>query len=267
MLNPALLRNSSSHKLKLVKELRISAALFSFPDRHLQSEALVKISIVIPVINEATTIANAIERAWQCGADELIVVDGGSTDGTIELVQQLDCTLLSGATGRGRQMNHGAQSAQGDVLLFLHADNWLGPGACQQIRTASRSVNSLWGGFRQRIANPAKKYRWLEAGNAWRANWHRLIYGDQAMFISSQLFRSVHGFPDQPLMEDFEISRILGRVARPVLLPGPVHVSARRWEQNGVVRQTLLNWTLVTKYRLGYIPEQLQRSYHRHDQT
>lgn len=225
-----------------------------------------KISIVIPVINEEATIAQAIDRAWTCGADELIVVDGGSSDGTIELVQKLDCELKCGPLGRGPQMNLGAQSAHGAVLLFLHADCWLPENACQQIRTAAQSTDLFWGGFRQRIENSAAKYRWLEAGNGWRAKWQRLIYGDQGMFINSELFRRVNGFPAQPLMEDLEISGTLRKISAPILLPGPVHVSARRWERKGVVRQTFLNWSLVAKYRLGFTPQQLQRSYQRHDQ-
>jgi rSAM/selenodomain-associated transferase 2 len=223
------------------------------------------ISIIIPVINEAPSISSAIERAWAAGADEVIVVDGGSDDATVEIANGGHCQIVTGPPGRGSQMNRGASVAGAKhLLLFLHADCWLETGVCDQIRSAAQHEN-FWGGFHQRIENPAAKYRWLERGNAARVRWQGLVYGDQGMFVSAELFHQVGGFPAQPLMEDFDISRRLTRIVSPALLPGPIHVSARRWKENGVLRQTFRNWTLSTAYRCGVSAERLSHRYRRHD--
>ena len=225
-----------------------------------------KISIVIPVINEAASIVEAIERAWDAGGDEVVVVDGGSTDGTVELAQSTKCRFIHSPPGRGIQLNQGANVSTGDCILSLHADGWLENGACQQIRQSAVVGRPLWGGFRQRIDNPRIAYRALEIGNGLRARFQGLIYGDQGLFLAKDVFAKVGGFPLVGLMEDFEISRRLCRISWPRLLPGPVHVGARRWEKNGVIRQTLRNWSITTAYRWGRSPEKLVSKYRRHDQ-
>ena len=225
----------------------------------------VKVSIIIPVINEAATISISISRAWESGCDELIVVDGGSDDGTVDLVRSKNCELIEGTAGRGSQLNLGANIATGDTLLFLHADNWLEKDACDQLRQSIGIVNQPWGGFHQAINNPARIYRWLEKGNAIRTRFQSLVYGDQAMFVTRKAFDQVGGFPDIPLMEDFEISRRLYKISFPLLLAGRVHVGARRWESNGVINQTLRNWSVSAAYRFGASPESLSKRYRRHD--
>jgi rSAM/selenodomain-associated transferase 2 len=227
----------------------------------------VKISIVIPVINEEAEIVRAMSRAWESGCDELIVVDGGSRDKTMELAQAANCLSVQGATGRGSQLNLGASIATGDVLVFLHVDNWLAAGCCDQLRESIGIVNQPWGGFQQEIENARPIYRWLEKGNALRTRFQSLVYGDQAMFVTRKAFDQVDGFPDIPLMEDFEISKRLYKISFPLLLPGPVHVGARRWEANGVVRQTMRNWSLSAAYRCGVPPERLLKKYRRHDES
>ena len=225
-----------------------------------------KISIVIPAINESGLIVDSIDRAWAAGCDEVVVADGGSSDGTPDLVRSSGCGLVVGAPGRGRQMNAGAKTSTGDLLLFLHADGWLDPGVCQQIRNSKRIRQNAWGGFRQKIENERFIFRLLETGNAWRAKFQGLVYGDQALFVTRQMFDKIGGFPEIALMEDFEMSRELGKISRPLLLPGPIHVDARRWEINGVIRQTLRNWSISTAYRCGKSPDELAKRYRRHDQ-
>lgn len=233
-----------------------------------------KISLIIPVINEAERIAVSISKALASAPSEIIVVDGGSTDGTLEIIQRTGVTVVSSELGRGVQLNRGAQFATGDVLVFLHADDWLINDFCQQIRQLSERRLSgkcqnptwFWGGFRQRIESPGFCFRLLERGNALRVRWRGLVYGDQALFISRPLMDQIGGYPCQPLMEDYEISTQLKRFCSPILLDGPVHVSARRWLQRGVVRQTLFNWSLVFRYRMGQSPERLAQLYRRHDQ-
>ena len=224
-----------------------------------------QISFIIPVINEVGNLQQAVERAWKAGAHEVIIVDGGSDDGTWELANSLKCLALNSAPGRGIQLQAGAQVATGNVLLFLHADNWLASDACQQIRERFPEDECFWGGFQQRIGSARWIYRVLEWGNAIRVRWQGLVYGDQGIFITRGLFEKVGGFPPQPLMEDFELSRRLYRVSNPVLLRGPIHLSNRRWAKFGVVRQTILNWTLAAAYRLGASPNQLSKWYRRHD--
>ncbi|MEM6330523.1 MAG: TIGR04283 family arsenosugar biosynthesis glycosyltransferase [Planctomycetota bacterium] len=218
---------------------------------------------MIPTLNEAPVIASAIGHAWRLDPHEVIVSDGGSDDGTPRLAAEAGAVVLHGPPGRGAQLSTGAAGATGDVLLLLHADTWLAPeGATQLRRAAERGV--AWGAFRQAIDDPGRRFRWLEWGNAARVRWMRLPYGDQAMFINRRLYLQVGGFAGMPLMEDVELSRRLSRIARPALLPGPLHVSARRWQRQGVVRQTAKNWTLVALWRCGVPPATLARWYRPH---
>lgn len=224
------------------------------------------ISLVIPVINELPCIAAAVDSAWQAGVDEVLVVDGGSTDGTWQRLESLACRRLRSPAGRAVQQNVGAASAQGDVLLFQHADTRLAPHAAEQIRQALRDPRRLCGAFRQQIDSPRRVYRGLEWGNAWRVRWQGMPYGDQGIFVRREIFEQLGGFPAVPLMEDVLLMRRLRRLSWPVLLPGPLHVSPRRWERHGVVRQTLRNWSLLAALRLGVAPERLAAWYRRHDQ-
>jgi len=150
------------------------------------------------------------------------------------------------------------------VLLFLHADNWLERNAIAQIRSALRDPSVLGGAFRQHIDAPGHCYRLLEWGNAARVRWRGLPYGDQGIFLRRTVFEQLGGFPQIELMEDLYLMRRLRRLARPVLLPGPLHVSARRWRRHGLIRQTLRNWALLTAERCGVSPDQLARYYPPH---
>ena len=216
-------------------------------------------SIIIPALNEAAQIGQSVERANRLDPFELFVVDGGSTDGTPELAAKAGADVLQGRRGRGPQQNRGAEVATGDVLLFLHADNWLPVVARDQLLAAGDQVGT--GGFYQRIEAPQRRYRWLEQGNALRVRWRGLVYGDQALFVRRELFEQVGGFPDVPLMEDVGLMRRLRSISWPILLPGPTYVSPRRWERRGVVPQTLLNWALLSATTLGVSPHRLARYY------
>lgn len=225
----------------------------------------VSIGVVIPVINEAENLAAVVQNAWDCGANRVVVADGGSSDGTLTLAKQLDCELVNSLPGRGMQLNHGADQLDCTVVLFLHADCRLDANCGQQIRSAVTHDQATWGCFQQRIANDAGIYRWLEWGNRQRAYWQRLVYGDQGLWVRRELYRAAGGVPEIPLMEDFVLAQRLGRYNRPAILSGPITVNARRWERRGVIRQTLLNWRIAAMYRLGVSPSQLAKLYRRHD--
>lgn len=226
---------------------------------------MTRISIIIPVLNEAAQIAIAVVRACQTQPHEVIVVDGGSTDETVPLARQAGAGVLATQPGRARQQNQGAQQATGDVLLFLHADTWLPPDGLRQIAQALANAAVGCGAFRQRIEAEGFLYRLLERGNAWRVKRRGMPYGDQGIFIRRALFDELGGFPEVRLMEDVLLMKRLRRRAWPVLLPGPLHVSARRWQRHGVVRQTARNRLLLAAARCGVSPDRLVRFYARHD--
>lgn len=223
-----------------------------------------QLSVIIPTLNEAEHVVGAIESAYACGAEEVIVVDGGSSDDTPSVAQRQATIVLRSRPGRAVQQNLGARAARGDVLLFLHADNWLEAACGDQVRSAALAPGFRAGAFRQRIDADGCIYRLIERGNAARARWLRTPYGDQAILIRRELFEQVGGFPQVELLEDVLLMRKLRKVCRPVLLPGPVHVSPRRWQKHGPVQQTLRNWTLLTAWQLGARPDSLARYYRRH---
>ncbi len=226
-----------------------------------------KVSVVIPTYNESANIQAVVANANAAQAFEVIVVDGGSQDNTVELAHQAQCIVVHSASGRARQMNAGGEIATGDAILFLHADNRLAHDSIDQIRDAMlESPQAVYGGFRQSIDAKQKIYRWLEQGNAIRIKRWGLVYGDQGMFLRKEIFRKVGGFPELDLMEDVALSKRLRGISKPLLLPGPLQVSARRWQKVGPIRQTAKNWFLLTAFRVGVSPTRLARFYRTHDE-
>jgi rSAM/selenodomain-associated transferase 2 len=221
---------------------------------------IMRISIIIPVLNEAGQIGQLISRTRQTGADEIIVVDGGSSDGTPAAAAGAD-RVLSGSRGRARQQNAGAAAAEGDVLVFLHADCRLPAEALRQIEAALADPRCIGGCFRQQIDAAGVRYRLLEAGNAWRVRALGWAYGDQGVFLRREVFEAVGGFPDVPFMEDLYLMKRLKSRGRFVLLPARLEVSARRWQQTGVVRQTMRNWRSIALAHLGVPLEKLAAAY------
>jgi rSAM/selenodomain-associated transferase 2 len=175
--------------------------------------------------------------------------------------------VIEALRGRARQQNAGARAAAGDWLLFLHADNWLSPDALHQLRQAAAHGPARACAFRQAIAAPGLGFRLLEWGNARRVRWWRLPYGDQGLALMAAFFAELGGFPDVPLMEDVLLMRAARRRTPVLLLPGPLHVDARRWQRYGVIRQTARNWLLLSLFRCGVSPQRLARLYPHHDQT
>jgi rSAM/selenodomain-associated transferase 2 len=220
-----------------------------------------EISVVIPALNEESSIAVAVRSAVQAGAGEIIVVDGGSQDDTIGAARQAGATkIVRSLPGRGVQLNSGVVLVDFHqrVVLFLHADNALDPNCLEQICDREESI---WGAFRQRIESPATIYRWIEWGNAMRVRLRRMPFGDQAVFVRKEVLDRQGGFEEIPLMEDVALSRRLRRIAKPVLLPGPVQVNARRWQGRGPIRQTLRNWWIQLAYAAGVSPQRLKEWY------
>jgi len=220
-------------------------------------------SVIVPTLHEADNVDRAIASAWAAGAKQVIVADGGSTDQTIAIAQQAGAETVDAPTGRAKQQNAGAKQAMGDWLLFLHADTWLDSQVAGQLPPLLDNPKVQIAAFNQRIEAAGVFYRWLERGNAWRAR-QGTAYGDQGILIRRKLFDSLGGFPDVPIMEDLRLMRLLKPHGPLQLLPGPLHISPRRWQSKGVIRQTAQNWTLVAAERCGVSPDRLARWYKPH---
>jgi rSAM/selenodomain-associated transferase 2 len=226
-----------------------------------------RLSIIIPVLNEAEGLPDLLGRlVTLCGYDsEVIVVDGGSEDGSRQAASRAGAQVICSKRGRARQMNAGAAVAQGDVLLFLHADTMLPPSATQAIETAIQRGGGtheyVWGRFDVCITGRSSMLPVVARLMNWRSRFSGIATGDQAMFVTRRAFESVGGFPDQPLMEDVELSRRLRALSRPACLTDRVITSGRRWETHGVWRAIWLMWRLRWLYWRGVSAGELAKSY------
>lgn len=219
-------------------------------------------AVIIPMLNEQAGIAAAVASARDAGADQVIAVDGGSSDSTAAVAAAAGAEVVHAARGRAVQCNAGAEHASADILLFLHADCRLHPNAIEELRRRLQDDAAvIAGGFRQRIDDPRWRFRLLESGNALRVRWFGWVYGDQALFLRTSVFWQLGGFPKLPFMEDLFLSRQLVRTGRMALLSAPVTVSPRRWHRRGVVRQTCRNWILIALALCGVPPHRLARCY------
>ncbi len=221
------------------------------------------VSVVIPTLNEATTIRSCIESALAADAGQVIVSDGGSIDATLEIAEAAGATqTVRSLPGRGIQLNAGAFFARGQFVLFLHADNRLAADSLAQLATrVENKPDLLWGAMRQQIEGESWGYRLLERGNRWRLQFRGMAFGDQAIFVRRSEFKRLGGFPEVPLMEDVELSQKLRKLQWPMLLDGPTLVSARRWQSRGVVRQTLRNQLIQIAHACGISHDRLAKLY------
>lgn len=221
-----------------------------------------KISIIIPVLNEAMNLSRLSEQlcAIRQSGHEIIIVDGGSRDDTLSSAYEITETVIVSSPGRAMQMNNGAAVASGDVLLFLHADTFLPDNTVQIIADLAQRKN-IWGRFDVRLSSDRFVFRLIEGLMNFRSCLTSIATGDQAMFIEKDLFQRVGGFPEIALMEDIEISRRLKKITKPVCIKHKVITSSRRWENNGVVATVLLMWKLRLYYFFGVSPERLKRLY------
>lgn len=220
------------------------------------------ISIVLPVLNEAQHIESTLTylAPLRERGVEVIVVDGGSHDDTVARVAALADVVVQASRGRALQMNAGAASAGGKILLFLHADTLLPADADRLVQQALVKGN-VWGRFDVRILGRHPMLGIVATLMNWRSRLTGIATGDQALFMWREAFERVGGFPDQPLMEDIEMSRRLGVLAAPICLPQRAATSGRRWESRGVWRTIVLMWWLRWRYWRGDSPQRLAEAY------
>jgi rSAM/selenodomain-associated transferase 2 len=214
-----------------------------------------KISVVIPALNETEGILAALRSVQtQIGEFDLLIVDGGSVDGTVETVRPL-ARVIRSEQGRAVQMNAGAEKCSGEALLFLHADSLLPPDALPLLEGALADRRVVGGTFMLRFDRP--KFLLGVIAFFSRFKFRYFHYGDQGIFVRRSVFHQLGGFRGMPIMEDLDFLLRLRRTGRVVLIKQPVTTSARRFLENGILWQQLLNIILVISYLLGARPESL----------
>ena len=219
------------------------------------------ISIIIPVLNEATIIKKTLSQLTQYSEIEIIVVDGGSQDDTVTIAKSSVKVITVSGKNRAGQMNAGANLAQSDILLFLHADTQLPANFIELVSKTLNQNQIIAGAFELAIDGSGIPLRGIEILVKVRSRLLSLPYGDQALFISKQAFIKAGGFADLPIMEDFEFIQRVGKLGRIAIAPAAVTTSGRRWQKLGVWQTTLINQLMIAGYYLGISPAKLSKFY------
>jgi rSAM/selenodomain-associated transferase 2 len=224
-------------------------------------------SVIIPVLNEPMIINRTVEHVYSLGSGfelEVIVVDGDMEGKTIREIRNGDVIKSMSPKGRGRQMNKGVSLAHGDILLFLHTDTELPKGAFTAISSIMSKTRCVAGSFDLGIKSERPIFRLIEQIVRVRTRVTRIPYGDQAIFIKREIFNSMKGYREIPLMEDVDLmKRIRSSGCRICLIPQKVKTSPRRWEREGILYCTLRNSMLISLYHLGVDPEKLVKFYYK----
>jgi rSAM/selenodomain-associated transferase 2 len=223
---------------------------------------MVALSIIIPVLNESALIQSTLEPLLLTSSVEVVVVDGGSTDNTVERAQAAGAkVLLASQAGRAHQMNEGAAIAQGELLLFLHADTQLPQDYLFQVQFLLALPLVVAGAFSLKIDAPGLAYRLLERGINLRSRLFSLPYGDQAIFLRAERFKAVGGYKNLPIMEDYAFMQQLKRQGKIAIASSSVLTSSRRWQKLGIARTTLTNQLIILGYFFRVSPDSLAHWY------
>lgn len=219
------------------------------------------VSVIIPTLNEATTLARTLDHLIELEPEEIIIADGGSTDGTREVANRYPVCWVSGPAGRASQMNNGATRATGELLLFLHADTLLEPAGFSKMKAAMNDGPWVGGAYSLKIISPQRSLRLISHLANLRSRTLNLAYGDQAFFVRTDTFRRLDGFQQLPICEDLDFFRRLKSEGSVLLLRHKANTSARRWEHDGVLYCTVRNSLIASAFLLGCSPKVLCRWY------
>lgn len=224
---------------------------------------MMKISVIIPVYNEESCIAETLRGLQQIREEghEIILVDAGSTDDTCALAEPLVDQVIHSAKSRALQMNNGASRAKGQYFWFLHADTRVSPGAMKTLQQVLNDENFKWSRFDIRLSGKHILFRIIERMVNFRSCVTAIATGDQGICVERNLFFQTGCYPEIPLMEDIALSTRLKNVKRPVCIHEPLITSSRRWEENGIVKTILLMWRLRFLYWVGISPDKLVKMY------
>lgn len=247
----------------VIRFMSINAdSFFHFITRITYLNMVLKLSIVIPVVNEAVHIERRLQDLQKLRyCCELLLVDGGSTDRTLEIAEPWVDKVISSPRGRARQMNQGAAQTDADVLVFLHADTQL-PDQSVALITQTIANGYAWGRFDVAFDSAKPIFKLIALMMNWRSRLTGIATGDQAIFMTRQVFQQVGGFPEIALMEDVAISASLKNIGHPSCLSAKVVTSARRWQTQGIFRTIILMWRLRLAFFLGVEPDDLAIHYY-----
>lgn len=218
-----------------------------------------RLAIIVPTLNEEDTVRRHLPAALAV-ADEVIVSDGGSADGTVAVARALGARVIEGPPGRGGQLNRGAAAAGADVLLFLHADTTLPERGGERVRAAV-AAGAPGGAFHLRFDVDRPMQRLGARLINWRTRWLRVPLGDQAQFATRETFARLDGFRDWPILEDLDLALRLRRLPGFTLIAEPVTTGARRFVEQGAVRTVATNWLIWLLFLCGVSPHRLARWY------
>jgi len=219
------------------------------------------IAVIVPVFNEAHRLQERLQHCIDLQADELIVVDGGSTDATPVILAQSGVTWLTSDAGRAAQMNAGAKACKSEIIIFIHIDTVVSECSLSAVKRAMLQPDSVGGRFDVRLSGHHIAFRLIERMINLRSRFTKISTGDQCQFVSRDVFEAMGGFARMPLLEDVEFSKRLKKIGSIACLRQTVVTSSRRWQQHGIALTVWLMWKIRLLYWLGVSPEKLAELY------